>query len=123
MSGYPHDQAGHKGRDTGRAAAALQQPRLKEMREIILAEFDNGPGNPEAIWQRLKRRGFDFWPMTVRCRVSDLNKLGLVIDTGERGVALSGKAKSIIWRKATSDEVSLFKARQAAQQEKEGADE
>jgi len=111
---YPEESAGHKGRDTGEAAAALINKTLKPMRELVLAAFDEGPASPEQIHERLQRQGHDLWAMTVRCRVSDLGKLGRIVDTGQRGTSMSGRAKSIIWRKATPKELSDFLAKKEA---------
>lgn len=120
---YPHDAAGHKGRDTGIAAADLINKTLKPMRELVLEAFDAGPASPEQIAERLKRQGYDMWPMTVRCRVSDLGKLGRLVDTGQRATSMSGRAKSIVWRLATPAEHAQHLAREAVRQEKEGGDE
>lgn len=111
---YPNDAAGHKGRDTGIAAAATITKRLKPMRELVLSAFEAGPGTPEEIHARLQRDGHDMWPMTVRCRVSDLGKLGLLVDTGERGPSMSGRARAIRWRLSTQEERAAHLARQAA---------
>jgi hypothetical protein len=119
---YPETAAGHKGRDTGIAAAAMQNPTLRSMRELVLDAYAEGPASPEQIAARLKRRGHDLWPMTVRCRVSDLGKLGRLVDTGQRAPSMSGKAKSIVWRLATAEEFAQHLARKAAEAEKSGAD-
>jgi hypothetical protein len=117
---YPETAAGHRGRDTGIAAAAMQNPTLKPVRELVEGAFAEGPASPEQITERLRRQGHDLWPMTVRCRVSDLGKLGRLVDTGERATSMSGRAKSIIWRLATVEEFAQHLARMAAKAEKEG---
>jgi hypothetical protein len=117
---YPEEAAGYRagiGEETARAAAELQNRSLHSIRALVLAEFGNGSGTPEAICERLAQRGHALWYQTVRARVSDLGRLGKLIPTGERGPSMSGAAKSLVWRKAKPAEVATFEAKRAAKAE------
>jgi hypothetical protein len=90
---YPQ-AAGHKGRDTGRAAAEGMSARAPRLRKMCLDELSE----PLTADQCAVRLGID--KLSIRPRFSELAATGAIIDTGERRQNASGKS-AIVWRKAT----------------------
>lgn len=91
---YPN-APGHKGRDTGRAAAKAMKVKAPSLRERVLAEIQRKPGTPEQIANRL-----NIPLMSVRPRCSELSAQGLIKDSGGRGTAMGG-LKAIVWMVAS----------------------
>lgn len=118
MSGYP-DAPGWKGTETSREAAAFvapKAPNLEARCEAYLREF--GPASPEEVTAAIAGPGERLLLTTIRARICSLRARGRVVDSGERGKGESGKVRVIRWRVATPDELSLFLARKAAEDEK-----
>jgi len=91
---YP-DAPGHKGRDTGIAAAEDVAPKVPRLQRVVLKSLETaGPSTPDEI---AARHGLSI--LTIRPRVSELGRLGKIVDTGARRVNRSGK-KAIVWRLA-----------------------
>lgn len=88
---YP-DTPGHKGRDTGRGAAAGMEPKAGTIRARVLAAIRERPGTPEEIAERIGEP-----VMNTRPRTSELSVLGLIEDSGERRQAMGGRM-AIVWQ-------------------------
>lgn len=101
---YPHEP-GWRDQDTSRAAAALVQPGAKTMIELVLQLLEEeGPASPEQLHAKLTERGVRSLLNSVRARVCQLHKQGWLVDTGERALGESGRAKVIVWRLLTPQE-------------------
>lgn len=87
---YP-DTPGHKGRDTGRAAAAGIEPRAGTIRARVLAAIRELPGTPEEIAERIGEP-----VLNCRPRTSELAAKALIYDSGERRMAMGGRM-AIVW--------------------------
>lgn len=77
---YPY-RPGSKGTDTSEAAARKihRNSRAELLRNIILQELENGPATNEEIAERIKE---DI--TSVRPRMSQLRRMGLIDDSGKR---------------------------------------
>lgn len=91
MSAYPHEP-GHKGRDTGRAAAAGMAPKAGNLRARVLAQITKKPGTPEEVAEAL-----GIAVMNARPRCSELSMAGKIYDSGERRQAAGGRM-AIVWK-------------------------
>lgn len=108
---------------TSKDAAMKVRPRAPAM---ILRVEDHlrahGPASPEEITDAIAGPGERLLLTSIRARVCQLHKLGRVVDSGERGIGESLRAKVIKWRLATPEERALFIARKtSAAETKEGA--
>jgi hypothetical protein len=102
-AGFKDSQGG----DTSYQAACKISKELGRRQAEVLAHLQLGPATPEEIADAIGRHF-----ATVRPRVSELVRLGLVMDTGRRGTgALGGTVR--IWRVATPEERAAFQAAQA----------
>lgn len=88
---YP-EGPGWKARQTSRAAASGVSQKVRPLRERVLAAIRAKPRTPEEVARILRAP-----VMNVRPRCSELAKLGLVEDSGERRKAQGGR-KAIVWR-------------------------
>ena len=87
---------------TSREAAEGVKPKAPTLRERVMNRLLAGPQTPEAIAGAL---GVHY--TTIRPRLSELRKKGLVTPTGDRAEsALGGKA--LIWRRCTPAETAAF---------------
>ena len=99
--------------ETARAAALHIRPNAPKLRDRVLRHIEERPSTPEDIFERLCREGVVTVLTSVRPRCSELARLGLITDSGERDLAESRRCKAIVWRATTADERSLFTALQA----------
>lgn len=114
---YPH-APGWKGQETSRAAAEFVAPSSPRMMDRVLAYLaEHGPASPEEITAGIAEPGEHLLLNSIRARVCQLRNLGQVLDAGTRGLGESRRVKVIRWRVATPDELSLFRARKAAEAE------
>lgn len=88
---YPQTP-GHKGRDTGRAAAAQMASKAPRLRQMCLDALRSGPLTADECASLL---GID--KLSIRPRFSELSNLGRIIDTGDRRQNASSK-RAIVWR-------------------------
>lgn len=89
---YPH-VPGHRDTDTSREAAEAVQPRSATLRGECLALFrrcNNWTADEMAYW-------LDESILAIRPRITELNKMGLIKDTGERRPNASGR-RAIVWK-------------------------
>ena len=101
---YPHEP-GWRDQETSRAAAAFVRPGAKTMIELVLQLLEEeGPASPEQLHAKLTARGVRSLLNSVRARVCQLHKQGWLVDTGDRALGESGRAKVIIWRLLTPQE-------------------
>lgn len=122
MTGYP-DAPGWKGTgvtaETSKAGADLVAPTASKMEDRCEAYIRaNGPSCPEEVTAGIAMPGERLLLTSVRARICGLRAKGRLIATDERGLGESGKVRVIKWRCATADELSLFLARKAAEDEK-----
>lgn len=95
---YPN-VPGHKSHDdTTIEAAESARAGAGDLRGDVLALLKAVPMTADQCAGVLKRS-----ILSIRPRLSELRKLGLILDTGERCPNLSGK-NAIIWRAATDAE-------------------
>lgn len=118
MSVYP-DTPGWKGTETSRAAAEFVAPIAGRMMDRVEAYLRaKGPASPEEITTAIAAPGERLLLTSVRARVCQLRNLGRIVDAGSKGLGESLRCKVIRWRVATAEELSLFLARKAAEDEK-----
>ena len=118
----PHEHLGPHARndatgETSRLARDFIAPRAKTLRQHVLDAIEALPGTPEQIHARLGAAGVRHLLTAVRPRCSELARMGLIKDSGERGLGESQRCKSIVWRATDADERSLWAARKAAERE------
>jgi hypothetical protein len=117
MSGRYPERPGSKGRPGGPSEQGAQYyaPQVKGRRAQVLNGFDGRPSTSEQIAERI---GIHWY--LVRPRLSELQALGFVVDTGATAPSALG-GRSTIWRQSTPEEYAQHLARQAAADEKEHA--
>lgn len=83
--------------ETSKAAARKARATSSKLCRAILGHIrDNGPASPEELRGALAPEGFSSLVNTHRARCSDLAHMGLLIDSGERGVSEAG-SRVIKW--------------------------
>jgi len=120
MSGFPQEPGWRAGphSETSRAGAESQREKAPKMLERIVESLTlYGDASPEQLHDRLTRQGVRSLLTSVRARVCQLHKQGRVVATGRYGLGESGTCKVVIWRLTTPEELSLFLARKAAEDE------
>ncbi len=91
MFAYPH-QPGARDRDTSSDAAASVAPRAETLRARALDEIERSNGlTADQVAGRL---GMSI--LSIRPRITELARLGMVRDTGERRRNNSGR-RAIVW--------------------------
>ena len=98
--------------ETAKAAALAMRPRAKTLRQRVLDHVEERPGTPEDVQARLKAEGVFHLVSSIRPRFTELKAVGLVCDSGARGLGESGRCKSVVWRATTPEERERFRARQ-----------
>lgn len=91
---YP-EAPGFKRAGTSEDAARAIAPRAKSLREQVLEEIRRCPATPDEVAKRLK-----VTVLATRPRVTELQNLGLVVDSGQRRRNDSGRT-AIVWRAAS----------------------
>jgi hypothetical protein len=90
---YPHQPGSKERGGTSEAAARGISPAAPYLRGRVLACLrDRGPATPDECAARL-----DLDILSVRPRLSELARLGLIVKTGERRPNRSG-AMANVWR-------------------------
>ena len=87
---YPYEP-GHKGRDTGEAAAEAAAPTAPTLRSLVLTVLARGNFTADEI-----AGGAGHSVLAIRPRVSELARMGEIMDTGTRRKNASGK-NAIVW--------------------------
>jgi predicted ArsR family transcriptional regulator len=88
---YPR-APGFKARETSKAAAEAITAMVGTLRERVLAEIKRKPSTPDEVAARL-----GITVLAARPRVTELSKLGLITDAGERRKNDSGRT-AIVWK-------------------------
>lgn len=91
---YPRSP-GWKAKPTSKAAAEQIAVIVGTLRDRVLAEIKARPGTADEVAKRL---GID--RLAARPRLTELQKLELIVDTGDRRKNDSGKS-AIVWRAAS----------------------
>jgi len=89
-SKYP-DTPGYRRTDTSRAAADAIVGRSATLRERALARIDHGAATADEVALLLGES-----VLAIRPRVTELARMGLIVDTGARRKNASGRA-AIVW--------------------------
>jgi len=92
--GWRASATGETSRDAALAIRAKGTPMLRQLIDLLR----DGPASPEQLHRMLAEQGRPALLTSVRARVCQLNKLGRVVDTGQRGLGESGRSKVIVWR-------------------------
>lgn len=118
MNRYPQEPGCRAGSPQTSLLAALDAAKTAPTAvALILAQLEKGPASPEELQAAIEADGHRLLLTSVRARVTQLKRLGRVIDSGERGVGESLKSKVIRVRLTTPAEMSDALARQAAIEE------
>lgn len=120
MTGYSSGQEpGYKGAPDGPGAdgARYYAAQMGRRQRQVLDGLGAGPKNAEQISELI---GVHWY--LVRPRLTELERKGLVVKTGERGRSALG-GQSSLYRPTTEAERALFAARLAVEAEKFGADQ
>lgn len=90
--------------ETAREAAEVVKEKAPVLRQLVLDEIEREPQTGEQVHARLRASGVATVLYSVKPRLSDLSQMGLITDSGRRGLSESGKARSIVWRATTAEE-------------------
>lgn len=112
---YPEDATARRGSaQTAFDAADQVQPSVANMLTRCERHIaSHGPCSPEEIHAAWSAVGERVLLTSIRARVCQLHKLGRVIDSGERGIGESLRAKVVRWRLTTAEERAAFAAAKA----------
>lgn len=102
---------------TAEGGAAYMRPKQQPLLHKTLKMIRERPATPEDLQRRLKAAGVFHVITSIRPRMTELHRAGLICDSGERGLGESGKCTAIVWRATTAEEYSEFIARKAAEEE------
>ncbi len=102
--------------ETARDAARYIEAggKAKTLRQHVLDAIEAQSGTPEELWARLKSQGVDHLLTAVRPRCSELARMGLIKDSGERGLGESQRCRSIRWAATNAAEREAWAAAHAA---------
>lgn len=115
MSHYPEQPGCRTGAPQTSLLAAMDAAKTAPRAVgLILAKLVDGPASPEQLQAAIEADGYRLLLTSVRARVTQLKRLGRVIDSGERGIGESLRSKVIRVRLTTPAEMSEALARQAA---------
>lgn len=89
---YPQTP-GFQNTDTSKAAADLVKPSAQSLREQVLAAIRQ---KPRTSFELARDLGHPF--EGIQPRTSELREMGLIEDSGARGVSRSPRTKSIVWQ-------------------------
>lgn len=105
---------------TAQEAARRVKPVAKSQAALVYeAVVRLGKATPEEVTADLLERGHRVILNSVRARVCGLSRIGLLLDTGERGLGESRRMPTIRWRPLSADELSHWHAVKALKAEKE----
>lgn len=88
---YPRSP-GYRMTDTSRTAAKAVRSKAATLREQCLSQIQLGEFTADEIADSLEES-----ILTIRPRITELNKQGVIVDTGKRRKNQSGKL-AIVWR-------------------------
>ncbi len=87
----------------GTAQEAARTTKGPTIRARVLAQIEAAPATGEAVLEALTRQGVKTVLYSVKPRLSELARVGLICDSGARGRSDGGK-RSIVWRATTPAE-------------------
>jgi hypothetical protein len=97
--------------ETARAAAQAGDRKTLRQRVLDLIEASPSPLIPEEILAKVAAAGVNTVLTSVRPRCSELVRMGLIRDSGERRRG-EGGCKAIAWRATTAEERAAWTAEQ-----------
>jgi hypothetical protein len=98
--------------ETARAAAQAGDRRTLRQRVLDLIEASPSPLIPEEVLAKVIAEGVNTVLTSVRPRCSELARMGLIKDSGERRRG-EGGCNAIAWRATTIEERAAWAAEQA----------
>lgn len=99
MSSYP-DEPGHRGIDTSVAAADALVHSLGRLQRMAEEAIRNAGGDGLTGDELAARLQLERW--AVRPRTSELRRKGIIMDSGQRRLNVSGR-QAIVWIAACPD--------------------
>lgn len=84
---------GFRHTDTSQAAAEAMKPKASVLRRMVLDALESGPMTTLQIAHHIRQRYEGVQP-----RTSELKDMGLIEDSGQRGISRDPRKKAIIWR-------------------------
>lgn len=91
---YPN-APGHANTDTSKEAAELVRPKAAYVKRKVLEALEGGPKTTMQIAHACRMRY-----ETCQPRTSELSRMGLIVDSGERGMSRDPRKNAIIWKLA-----------------------
>lgn len=89
---YP-DAPGYRATDTSEAAAEAMKPKASVLRQMVLDALSVRPMTTLEIAHHIRQRY-----ETIQPRTSELREVGLIEDSGLRGISRDPRKRAIIWR-------------------------
>lgn len=89
---YP-TSPGYRATDTSQAAAEAMKPKVSVLRQVVLDALSVRPMTTLEIAHHIKQRYEATQP-----RTSELKDMGLIEDSGLRGISRDPRKRAIIWR-------------------------
>lgn len=89
---YP-EAPGYRDTDTSQAAAEAIKPKVSVLRGMVLDALAVRPMTTMEIAHHCKQRYEGIQP-----RSSELKEMGLIEDSGERGISRDPRRSAIVWR-------------------------
>lgn len=118
MSHYPDQPGCRTGSPQTSLLAALDAAKTAPRAiDRILEKLAEGPASPEELHAAFVAEGEPLLLTSIRARVTQLKRLGRVIDSGERGLGESLKSKVRKMRLTTPAEMSDALTAQHAREE------
>ncbi|WP_426046058.1 hypothetical protein [Brevundimonas sp. TWP3-1-2b1] len=107
---------------TGETSRDAAKGDKRTLRERVLDRLGRGPAIPETILADLRAEGISTVLTSIRPRCSELLRMGLIRDSGQRQTGEGGK-KAIVWRLADDAERAAHVSAKIAEQRTEGSDD
>lgn len=92
---------------TGETAGDAARGNKRTLRQRVLDRITCGPCIPETIFADLRADGVSTVLTSVRPRCSELARLGLICDSGQRERG-EGGCRAIVWRRTTAAEEAAY---------------
>ena len=90
---------GYRATDTSQAAAEAMKPKVSVLRRMVLGALENRPMTTMEIAHHIRQRY-----ETIQPRTSELKDMGLIKDSGNRGISRDPRKKAIVWQLAPYDQ-------------------
>lgn len=88
---YP-DAPGYRATDTSQAAAEAMRPKVSALRQMVLDALSVRPMTTLEIAHHCRQRY-----ETIQPRSSELKDMGLIKDSGDRGISRDPRKRAIVW--------------------------